>query len=184
VTNKRKPAAQMPQVAEVDGRQYAVMTEWDVIGGRLEPVSVTIKPFSEPPHPVLADAIRRLPLGAMQRIRRAEMVERGQFAQRVLDGKQKLTDDPGIAYINDLPFMKALVEREAELARAGSHRGVATSPEELEEVARVYKKAWGRGAPVTKAVANHFGISTSTAGKRIMRAREAGLLNDIRRITR
>ena len=33
-------------------------------------------------------------------------------------------------------------------SRPGAHRGVVTTPEELEEVADVYKKAFGWGIPV------------------------------------
>jgi hypothetical protein len=60
-----------------------------------------------------------------------------------------------------------------------ARRGVAMSPESLEVVAEVYRAAYQRGDPVTKAVAGAFGIAPSTAGKRIMAARRAGLLEGL-----
>jgi len=60
-------------------------------------------------------------------------------------------------------------------------KGVAVTPDALDEVAAVYREAWKRGAPVTDAVAQRFHISRSTAGKRIMMARKAGLLDGIGR---
>jgi hypothetical protein len=44
------------------------------------------------------------------------------------------------------------------------------------EVADVYRQAWRDGRPPTKAVAKHFQISDSAAAKRVMRARQGGLL--------
>jgi transposase len=66
----------------------------------------------------------------------------------------------------------------------GAHRGTPTSHAELEGVAQAYLEAWGIGLPVTEAVADHFKVSKSTASKRIMKARAAGLLDEAKRITR
>ena len=41
--------------------------------------------------------------------------------------------------------------------------------------------AWRMGAPVTEAVANACGVSKSTAGKRIVKARRAGLIPEVKR---
>lgn len=46
----------------------------------------------------------------------------------------------------------------------------------LEDVARVYRDAWTRGASPTLTVADTFHISRSAASKRVARARSAGLL--------
>jgi hypothetical protein len=67
---------------------------------------------------------------------------------------------------------------------AGPYRGRPLSMEQLERVAAVYLDAWGKGLPVTAAVADHFCIAKSTAAKRIMAARKAGLLDSAKRITR
>ncbi len=58
------------------------------------------------------------------------------------------------------------------------------SDQELEQVAAVYRNAWIEGQPVTKAVAQAFRISRSTASKRIMKARRMGLLEGVGRSTR
>lgn len=46
----------------------------------------------------------------------------------------------------------------------------------LEQVADVYRRAWGNNENPTQAVADHFVISPSAAAKRVARARAAGLL--------
>ena len=58
----------------------------------------------------------------------------------------------------------------------GSQRGALLSDEVLEEVARIYKEACNYGTSPIKSVAKAFGISKSTAAKRVMVAREHGML--------
>jgi hypothetical protein len=51
-----------------------------------------------------------------------------------------------------------------------------TPAEEMEEVAKTYLSAQRAGARPTKAVADRFYLSPSAAGKRVMRARQLGLI--------
>jgi hypothetical protein len=60
--------------------------------------------------------------------------------------------------------------------RFGARRGEALQHEDLAEVAKVYRAATRAGEPVTRAVSERFGIASSTAAKRILMARRAGLL--------
>ena len=54
-------------------------------------------------------------------------------------------------------------------------------PDELlEEVARVYRYALGRGWPPTNAVKKALNVSRPTAGRYVVRARRAGLLGPAR----
>jgi hypothetical protein len=140
---------------------FGVRMTWAELSGRLEPISVTVTSDGAP---VIADAIRRLPIGELQRECRKEFL--GTAAE--MFGHDSQYAEPVLAL--------------ATLGGGGGHRGVAATEEELQVVADVYRKAWGMGDPVTEAVASHFGISRSTAAKRIMKARAAGLLDDIRRI--
>jgi hypothetical protein len=48
---------------------------------------------------------------------------------------------------------------------------------ELGEIARLYRESYVWSRPVTEAVAGAFHDSRSTAGKRILAARRAGLLD-------
>lgn len=48
--------------------------------------------------------------------------------------------------------------------------------DDLREVAAVYRLAFAAHQPPVKAVAEHFGIPASTAGKKVMAARKAGFL--------
>jgi hypothetical protein len=74
-----------------------------------------------------------------------------------------------------LPLETILADQRAELAQKGLDPGT----EGDRQVAAIYRSAWGDGRPVTKAVADHFKVSTSTAAKRIMAARRAGLLEGV-----
>jgi hypothetical protein len=144
-------------LVELNGREWDVETEWADIGGRLEPVSVKVSADPDSPSPVIGDVLRRLPIGALQK-----QIRRG----GPLIGPSIERHPSGIRASGDLAD---LVERTTKFV---GHRGVVTSPEEIEEVAAIYRRAWGSGEEVTKAVAEHFHISKSTAGKRIMRAKK------------
>ena len=50
---------------------------------------------------------------------------------------------------------------------------------ELGEIARLYRESYVWGRPVTEAVAGAFHVSRSTASKRILAARRAGLLDEM-----
>jgi len=57
-----------------------------------------------------------------------------------------------------------------------SHQGRAHSDDDLQAVADIYMAAHMARVPVQRAVANAQGISVSTASKRIMAARKAGMI--------
>ena len=57
-----------------------------------------------------------------------------------------------------------------------AHQGREHSDAELQRVAEVYMVAYKAHLPVQKTVANAFGISVSTAAKRILVARNRGLI--------
>jgi hypothetical protein len=131
--------------------------------GRLEPVSVLI---TSPEGDVLipVEVVRRLPIGRLQQQARRDA---GRDADHI---RPRL-----IEVVN---------ERPVDPAHRGGHRGRPTDRAELEAIARTYLAAWGNGEPVTAAVAEKFHISKSTSAKRIMAARKAGLLDQVRRITK
>jgi hypothetical protein len=149
------------QLAMLDGRQWEVRTVWSVDSGRLEPVKVSV--IGAGNARVVADVLRRLPIGTMQQTARRVGAE---SSERFKAARSDWSPDV-VAFLDTI---------------GRGHRGVATTPEEIAEVARVYLKAWGNGEPVTEAVAKAFMISPSTAGKRIMKARRAGLLDSATRI--
>jgi hypothetical protein len=143
------------------GREWQAAITWGTIRGRAEPVEVTI---SSPrrDHPVTAAAVRAYPL--------AEAIRSGR-----LTASRFLGSVAGDTALSPAERQAASRRRDQFAAR----RGVALSPEGLEAVAEVYKAAYIDGDGVTKAVAKAFGIAPSTAGKRIMAARRAGLLDGI-----
>lgn len=69
------------------------------------------------------------------------------------------------------------------IGSAGDARGRRTywAGQKLVDVARVYADACARGEPPAKAVAEHFHISRSNAGKVVHRARRKGLLAPVDR---
>jgi hypothetical protein len=159
------------QFAETDGVPWRVETTWAVRGGRPEPIIVTVH-APERDRPVLGKTIRRLPFGQLQQEARRDATRMETiFKTRAGDAggeARQLYQELGTAF--------------GEIA--GSHQGRRASQAELEEIAAVYTEAWGKGDPVTEAVAKHFHIAPSTAAKRIMATRKAGLLAHIKRIRR
>lgn len=146
---------------------WEVVTEWERRRGRLDPVTVTINALDAVP--VTGDVLRAIPLGTLHRQARAEAAS---YARR-----------KGKSSANFVALVNAMVPELADLG-GGPRRGVAMSNDDLEQIAAVYRKAWNEGRAVTRAVADAFKIAESTAGKRIMKAREAGLLDDVGRSTR
>ena len=102
--------------------------------------------------PITAQVIRKMPLGTIIREakRHHEQNERRAAEQR---GESK-----------------------DEAAKWGPKRGQALTFEDLNEVADAYNHAWLSFMPVTAAVAAACNVAQSTAGKRIMAARRAGLI--------
>jgi hypothetical protein len=144
------------------GITWGVHFWWALIDGRYEPVEVRIIGTGRQ-RPVTAETLRRIPLGGLvreMRKRHVESVTRSARETRSRKAKERYRD---------------------AAVRFGGHRGVALTADDLHEVARVYSDARLRGDPVTRAVADRFHISTSTAAKRIMRARRAGFLNGAKR---
>lgn len=68
----------------------------------------------------------------------------------------------------------AFIQREMHLF--GAQRGTALTDDALRAVAAVYRQAWQDEDSVTKAVAEAFNVSPSTAAKRVMAARDRGFL--------
>ena len=152
------------QTAEVDGALWRVFTAWSPIGGRLEPVSVEVRSATDPPRPVRGEILKKLNIGSLH----------AEARRRERDTNQLLADPPHewTATAARVQIIDHLLEVTAAF---GAHGGVATSDDELAALAIVYMDAHRSGG-VTQAVADHFNISKSTAGKRIMRARERGFL--------
>ena len=193
-------------VLSLDGSSWLLEVEWGLIGGRVEPTRVSVTSAPSPPdtgvsqpqlRPVTADRLRRLPLGtAIAQLRAAGAAQ--EFAERRLrEGDNELselldlrhqageggfgrlweqTSEAIDAHQQNLEEMTRLHE-----AAIGPQRGRLRTQHDHELVAAVYRRAYAAGEPVTAAVAEHFHISTSTASKRIMAARQAGLLEGIGR---
>lgn len=121
-----------------------VGSDWNLLDGRMEPTRVWVRSIGDS-RPIGAELIKRLPLGSILKTHRARMVT---HTERGPDPKRS--------------------------ALYGARRGIAMTPEALGDVAAVYRRAYARGEPVQRAVADAFGIATSTAANRIMLARRAG----------
>jgi hypothetical protein len=145
-------------------RTWRVIVEWEPIAGRLEPMSVEV---SGEKHPARAEVLRRLPLATV-------------FAAMLSNAQDRLHRTGEFASRDDWPDWmpdRELYEQAAETF--GVQRGRRLPDSLLARVAEVYREAWRVGRPVTEAVSDATGCSRSTASKRIMAARRAGLLDRI-----
>ncbi|MCG3772603.1 MAG: hypothetical protein JW384_03818 [Nitrosomonadaceae bacterium] len=77
---------------------------------------------------------------------------------------------------NDLAVLSPASSRILQQRKTTSRQGRAHSDEDLQTVADIYTAARKARIPVQRAVANTQGISVSTAAKRIMAARKAGMI--------
>lgn len=185
---------------ELDGHMWHVGVEWGLLQNRVAPVRISftsctptesggLKPDGLP---ITAARIRRLEIGtALKRLRPSksslEYVESNLRHERDLllsleDHAAKFHQDGSSAPRDTDAAIDAcrgrITDLEALLAAAtGPQRGRRLTPDVLAEVAEVYLRA--KADPdqrVTAAVATHFNINKSTAGKRIMAARDDGFL--------
>jgi hypothetical protein len=139
-------------------------------GGRLEPASVRI---SSDTAKVTGEAIRRLPLGTLfvEMLQNAERLFAA-IAEAKVVGPEKGSWDAA-------PDAEWRQQYRAAVEQFGPQRGKRLNRTQLEIVADAYRAAYEAHRPVTAAVAAATNCSKSTAGKRIMAARRAGLLDDI-----
>lgn len=97
-----------------------------------------------------------------------------------IDGTTPLTR----RVLRDLPldqlFRKHMAIESKQLSKTKrketGHKGRTHTEDELHEVAKIYMAAFQAHRPVQKTVADMFGISVSTAAKRIMAARRSGYI--------
>lgn len=155
---------------DTNNRRWRVSGVWIGQGARPEPRSIEITGLSSP---LTAEAIRRLPLGTV--LREMQRVAAAGYASAA-DGvmPEGWEDDDELGEPGDF----------APLFEVPAHywnsvRGRARPAALLEHVAHVYRNAYAARLPVTRAVADATNCSPSTAGKRIMAARKAGLLEGV-----
>jgi hypothetical protein len=94
--------------------------------------------------------------------------------------RQVLRDLPlNRLFEDDLAIESRTNERRIARTTQSAHQGRAHSAEELRAVADIYLAAYRAHRPVQQAVAQALGVPVSTAAKRIMAARQMGLLDEV-----
>jgi len=158
---------------EAGGVEWMVSFLWKAVGGRVEPVAMTITTAAQN-QPIVAGKIRQIPIGEILLAHRREAAALVPEPAQ-LDPAHPLIDESHPAH-DDLVHVAKTAR---QIAGGGPRRGVELTDDDVQAVADVYIAAWKIGEGVTGAVADAFQISKSTAAKRIMKARAAGLLNDV-----
>ena len=176
--------------ATMNGASWVIHVDWTVRDGTHEPCAVTItmkdRDNRSPEAQLTASVIRKLAIGdAIQMARHGHAIQTTTQQQywELVDLRDRL--DAALAAGDGDDVMAAELDHiTTELERldtvretpVGPKRGSKIADDTLQEIADVYQQAQRRGSPVTRAVATHFHVSESTAGKRIMKARERGFL--------
>jgi hypothetical protein len=124
---------------------------WDIVHGRLEPVDVRVEAY--PGETVTAETLRAIPFGRLIAEKRRSQESLHRYVAR----------------------HAAEPERVKEALRVADAAGA-----NLEGVAALYREAHALGRSARQEIAEAFDISPSTAAKRIMAARKAGLLGPAR----
>ena len=145
-------------------KQWTLAANFESIAGRAEPTSVLLTRSDG--RPVTASHIRSLPLGDLIQACRAMVTKTASALAKM----------PAGSVYGLIDYMAPLNQ---PFTATGPHRGRSQTTEELQRVADVYRAAHQSNEPVTAAVKTAFCISASTATKRIMAARKAGLLGEI-----
>ncbi len=104
-------------------------------------------------------------------------VLRGINVRGIADQERQYLIDKGLLAC-DPQDDELLTDAEVEelLASGGPSRGKHLSELDLRLVARLYADAHGAGLPVQRTVAERLGVSIPTAARRIMLARDRGLI--------
>lgn len=142
-----------------------VTLRFAMVGGRVECVRVEIgasfdNPGEPDPRPIQASDLRRLRLG--------ELVEHAK--RRRLRELEAILSDEGFPQVARRRARRALPDARDAVGKP------RLSDADLDEVAAIYRAAWARGDPPTKAVADELHVARSTANKRVARARALGKL--------
>ena len=177
-------------IATMNGAEWIIHVDWIVRDGTHEPcaVTITIKDRDDrtAAAQLTASSIRKLAIGdAIQMARNEHAISTSSEQQywELVDLRDRLdaalaAGDGDRAMADELHHITTELERldTVRTTSVGPQRGSQISDEVLKEVADVYQQASRRGSPVTYAVATEFHVSKSTAGKRIMKARQRGFL--------
>jgi hypothetical protein len=176
--------------ATMNGASWIIHVDWFVRDGSHEPCAVTISMKDRDDRStgaqLTASVVRKLAIGdAIQMARHGHAIQTSTQQQywELVDLRDRLEATFAAGH-GDRAMWAELDRVTTELERldtvretpVGPKRGSKIADDTLREVADVYQKATRLGSPVTRAVATHFHVSESTAGKRIMKARERGFL--------
>jgi hypothetical protein len=136
------------------GSPIRLLIDWGQIGGRWEPVAIQVKTVRpEQTGPITGTLIRSIPLG--------RLVDQARVEQLGLAQRATFKGEPPQGFVE--------AWGRGEKPRLGV--------EHYRRVADIYLAAFAAGASPTKAVAEVFHVSTSTAGSWVSRARNKhGLL--------
>lgn len=174
--------------AEVDGRIECVGADvWH--GARpvwrvADDSRAGLLPVGNGPAPLLASEVRSLPLASIIGKERARLAEQWRGVREAREHMRSIemrrpapeeTEAVDALHGRYLELLDAALTKIGQ-PKAGVGRPRELGPEQLAEVAAVYLEAWERGDPPTKAVAEHFHISSTAAAKRVAKCREAGLI--------
>lgn len=158
--------------ADPSGGHWMVDMDWAVIDGRAECVGLTLRSFV----PAGADGVRPVRKSGELRPLRTEVL-RAFTMSTIEESRSDIVQPLGSdgLWPEEVGLRKTFTAGRARRL-VGASGETLPPTEALAEVARIYTAAWQRGDPPTAAVAEALSISRSAAGKRVARARAAGLL--------
>jgi hypothetical protein len=170
------------------GQPWFLTTAWDVVGGRLECVQVTLESDASDsrPLPITASVWRSIPIGQVIEKARRDVISLihglailtpEQISELKAGPTEKAKRYAEILedLESEFPKLRAVAERLLPSATA-TNKAVADAPPKLREVARIYQEAWSEGRNPTQEVARAFGVSHTAAAKLVSRARDNRLL--------
>ncbi len=149
-TSVRRPDAVLTRWSAKGEPEVEVVLEWKPIKGRDEVVMILIlSPGFRTP--LTAADLRSIPFSIIENQERSRISEKS---------------------------TKSNIERDllSPEATRGAHSGKPLTDNDLQLVADLYREAHRTGCAIHRYVAEHLGVSESTAGKRVVAARREGFL--------
>jgi hypothetical protein len=127
---------------------FRVLIYWGLVGGRWEPSDITIRTLRiDITGPITSTVLRQVPVG--------RLVDRARAEHYGIASTVAFKGEPHQGFVE--PWQKG------ETPRLGI--------DHYQKVAEVYKTAFAAGASPTKAVAEYYKVSASTAASWVSRAR-------------
>lgn len=156
---------------------WRVLLGWRLVDGRYEPATLEIISDRANRAPLNATLLRKLPMGYLIEEGRRGQIQSLQWWRDVLNELSNPSEEMGDSYVGGIggEYVLEAIPAQLEVFQNPARRR-RYDDEHWTRVATVYDHAWATGSAPTKAVAESFEVTRSTAAKWVAICRTMDLL--------